>query len=76
MKAIAVDVGGTFTDLIHLDQRTGKIGIHKVPTTTGDPSQGVISGLGDCLAREGIAPGDVAQVYHGTTTATNAVVVP
>lgn len=73
MKAIGVDVGGTFTDLIYLDQTTGDMGIHKVPTTPDDPSQGVISGLKDLMAQGSIAPEDVAQVYHGTTTATNAV---
>jgi N-methylhydantoinase A len=73
MKAIGVDVGGTFTDLIYLDQASGDIGIHKVSTTPDDPSRGVIEGLKALMAQGGIAPDQVAQVLHGTTTATNAV---
>ena len=73
MKAIGVDVGGTFTDLIYVDPATGQMGIHKVSTTPDDPSQGVITGLRAIMDQGGIAAADVAQLLHGTTTATNAV---
>lgn len=73
MKAIGIDVGGTFTDLIYVDRRTGAQGIHKVSTTPDDPSQGVITGLTELMVQGAIAPSDIAQVFHGTTTATNAV---
>lgn len=73
MKAIGVDVGGTFTDLIYLDQSSGEMGIHKVSTTPEEPSHGVITGLLQLMEAGSIAASDVAQVFHGTTTATNAV---
>ncbi len=73
MKAIGIDVGGTFTDLIYVDRSTGAQGIHKVSTTPDDPSQGVILGLTELMAQGAIEPGDIAQIFHGTTTATNAV---
>lgn len=73
MKAIGIDVGGTFTDLIYVDRESGAQGIHKVSTTPDDPSLGVITGLKDLMAQGAIAPSDIAQVFHGTTTATNAV---
>jgi len=53
--------------------RPGAIGIHKVSTTPDDPSAGVMTGLNELLSQGAIAPADVAQVFHGTTTATNAV---
>lgn len=73
MKTIGVDVGGTFTDLIYLDQATGSMGIHKVPTTPDDPSQGVIEGIKALCALNGVLPPEIDHVFHGTTTATNAV---
>lgn len=73
MKAIGVDVGGTFTDLIYVDRETGAQGIHKVSTSPEDPSRGVILGLKELMAQGAIAAYDIAQVFHGTTTATNAV---
>lgn len=73
MKAIGIDVGGTFTDLIYIDRESGDQGIHKVATTPDDPSLGVITGLGELMAQGSIAPGDISHIFHGTTTATNAV---
>ncbi|MEO0990118.1 MAG: hydantoinase/oxoprolinase family protein, partial [Pseudomonadota bacterium] len=73
MKAIGIDVGGTFTDLIYVDRETGAQGIHKVSTTPDDPSEGVIAGLMDLMEQGAFGPADVAQIFHGTTTATNAV---
>ena len=73
MKAIGIDVGGTFTDLIYVDRRTGAQGVHKVSTTPDDPSRGVITGLSELMLEGAIAASDIAQVFHGTTTATNAV---
>src|SRR5580704_16171741 len=64
MKSIGVDVGGTFTDLVYCDMATGELSVHKVATTPADPSLGVMTG---------IAPSAIDYVFHGTTTATNAV---
>ncbi|MDW3221543.1 MAG: hydantoinase/oxoprolinase family protein [Paracoccaceae bacterium] len=73
MKTIGVDVGGTFTDLIYFDQQEGKLGIHKVATTPDDPSRGVIAGIKALCDQNQVDLGDVGHVFHGTTTATNAV---
>ena len=47
MKRVGVDVGGTFTDLIYLDDESGKTLIHKLPTTPADPSEGTVNGVVD-----------------------------
>ncbi len=73
MKLVGVDVGGTFTDLIITDTATQMIAIHKVPTTPDDPSVGVTDGIVALCKRNGIDPGTVDHVFHGTTIATNAV---
>lgn len=73
MKAIGVDVGGTFTDLVYCDLESGRIEIHKVSTTPDDPSRGVLQGVMELCQAADVAPGDIDHVFHGTTTATNAV---
>ena len=45
MKRLGVDVGGTFTDLIYVDDESGRIEIHKLPTTPDDPSRGTVDGI-------------------------------
>jgi N-methylhydantoinase A len=70
---IAVDIGGTFTDLQIFDARTGGAAAFKVPTTPKDPSVGFMNGIAGAAARHGFALDDVALVLHGTTIATNAV---
>lgn len=70
---IAVDIGGTFTDLQVFDARTGGAVSFKVPTTPKDPSEGFMRGIAGAAARYGFALGDVGLVLHGTTIATNAV---
>jgi N-methylhydantoinase A len=73
MKTIGVDVGGTFTDIVYCDLDTSRVAIHKVLTTPDDPSRGIIQGIAEICRDNGITPGDVDYVLHGTTTATNAV---
>ena len=73
MKTIGVDVGGTFTDLIYLDTETGDLGIHKVATTPDDPSVAVMDGIKTLCNLNNVTPDAIDQVFHGTTTATNAV---
>ncbi len=70
---IAVDIGGTFTDLQIFDARTGGAVPFKVPTTPKDPSIGFMNGITGAAKRYGFALDDVALVLHGTTIATNAV---
>jgi N-methylhydantoinase A len=71
--AIALDVGGTFTDITLLDARTGRLVIAKTPTTPADPAQGFLAGMAKALSLAAFAPADIAQILHGTTIATNAV---
>jgi N-methylhydantoinase A len=73
MKAIGVDVGGTFTDLVYCDLESGRVEIHKVSTTPDDPSRGVLQGVMELCTAAGVATGEIDYVFHGTTTATNAV---
>ncbi len=70
---LGVDVGGTFTDLLLIDEETGATWRDKVPSTPHDPSVAVISGTKAICDQAGINPSDVGQFLHGTTVATNAV---
>ncbi|MCW3063702.1 MAG: hydantoinase [Solirubrobacterales bacterium] len=66
---VAVDVGGTFTDLVAYDERQGRVHAEKVLTTPEDRSQGVA----DALERSGLELTEVEDFIHGTTVGTNAV---
>lgn len=70
---IAVDIGGTFTDLQILDARHGRVVAWKTPTTPADPSEGLMTGVREAAERFGFALSDVGMLLHGTTIATNAV---
>ncbi|TCH97211.1 hydantoinase/oxoprolinase family protein [Roseococcus sp. SYP-B2431] len=70
---IAVDIGGTFTDLQIFDARQGRVVAWKTPTTPADPSEGLLVGVRESAERFGFALADVGLLLHGTTIATNAV---
>jgi N-methylhydantoinase A len=70
---LGVDVGGTFTDLIVIDEVSGRAVRDKVPSTPHDPSQAVIAGARQLCERAGISPSELGLFLHGTTVATNAV---
>ncbi|MEN0074106.1 MAG: hydantoinase/oxoprolinase family protein [Paracraurococcus sp.] len=70
---IAVDIGGTFTDLQVLDARDGSVRAWKTPTTPEDPSIGLLRGVEEASQRFGFALAEVGLLLHGTTIATNAV---
>ena len=74
VKRLGVDVGGTFTDLIYVDDDGGRILVHKLPTTPDDPSQGTMQGIRELTEQAGEAPSALDQVFHGTTIATNIVI--
>ncbi len=74
MRRVGVDVGGTFTDLIYVDDETGRIAVHKLPTTPDDPSEGTVRGIREIAGSAGSSPADLDQVFHGTTIATNIVI--
>jgi N-methylhydantoinase A len=69
-----VDIGGTFTDLLLLDEHTGELMIGKILTTPGDPSMAVIQGLQTLLAERSLDPATVSATIHGTTLITNAII--
>ena len=66
---LATDVGGTFTDLVYLDESTGNLDVAKVLTTPADPAIGVM----DVIAAAGVDPRSVAFFIHGGTTVINAI---
>ena len=71
---VGVDIGGTFTDLIVVDQATGDFAIGKVLTTPDDPSSAVESVLVETLRKFGTQIADVRHLIHGTTLVTNAMI--
>jgi len=74
MRKIGIDVGGTFTDVVLIDESTGRLWSTKVPTTPADPSQGAADGVARILALAGMQGGAIDFVGHGTTIATNMVI--
>ncbi len=71
---LGVDVGGTFTDLFLVgDEGSGAQYRVKTPSTPADPSEGVLVGVRRICEEAGVAVGDLRNILHGTTVATNAV---
>ena len=70
---LGVDVGGTFTDLLLINEESGETHTAKVPSTPEDSSIGVLNGVERICAESGVDPRLVRRVMHGTTVATNAV---
>lgn len=70
---LGVDVGGTFTDVLLVDEDSGATWRAKTTSTPADQSVGVRNGVEKVCAEAGIALGEVAQVLHGSTVATNAI---
>ncbi len=68
---VGIDTGGTFTDVVAIDGRTGRLVTTKTPSTPADPSVGFMTGLAKVLDLLGAGPEDLAAVAHGTTVATN-----
>jgi N-methylhydantoinase A len=66
---VGVDIGGTFTDVVEL-AADGRVALAKVPSTTDDYARGIIETL---AARFGSAPAELAEIVHGTTVASNAI---
>ena len=71
--SVAVDVGGTFTDIVLCDTASNAQWVHKTPSTPSDPSVGFMTGVAEILAVNGVDASDVGHIFHGTTIATNAV---
>src|SRR5918999_2092685 len=71
---LGVDIGGTFTDLVLMDEATGATVGLKTPSTPRDPAQGVLDGIAELIERHGVDPGGIAHFVHGTTIALNTVI--
>src|ERR671921_1810384 len=70
---LGVDVGGTFTDVLLVEEGSGSTWRAKTASTPADQAVGVLNGIGQVCAAAGIELSEVAQVLHGTTVATNAI---
>ncbi len=70
---LGVDVGGTFTDLLLIEEGSGHAFTAKVPSTPQDSSIGVLNGIERICEQAGIEPTQISHVMHGTTVATNTV---
>ncbi len=70
---LGVDVGGTFTDLLLVNEKSGGTWSAKVPSTPADQSIGVLNGIARVCDKAGIKPSEIDHVMHGTTVATNTV---
>lgn len=71
--AVAVDIGGTFTDVALIDQRSGRTWRAKTPSVPSDPSVAFMNGIRLALDQIGAAPSALDRVLHGTTVATNMI---
>ncbi len=70
---LGVDVGGTFTDILLIDEESGATHRAKTSSTPEDQSVGVLRGIERACETAGITLGDIDEVFHGTTVATNAI---
>ncbi len=71
--SLAVDIGGTFTDVTLQDQARGTAWRAKTPSTQTDPSIGFLTGVRLALDAAGVGPAEIGRVLHGTTVATNLI---
>lgn len=69
---LGIDIGGTFTDLSLLDEATGLLHIHKVPSTPQSPSAAVATGISELTGRVGTSAREIGSFVHGTTIGLNA----
>jgi N-methylhydantoinase A len=73
MYNVAVDVGGTFTDVLVFNEETGELTEGKVLSTPEDPSKGVVTGIESVCGKVGIGFTDLKLLFHGTTVVTNMI---
>jgi N-methylhydantoinase A len=70
---LGIDVGGTFTDLLLFDERSGAMRLLKTPSTPHDQSIAILDGIQQLIEETGVAAVDVTALLHGTTVSTNIV---
>ena len=71
---IGIDVGGTFTDVVLVDDGTGAVEVAKILNSRTDRSESVVTGIKRLMDRLGVKPGELSWISHGTTITTNAVI--
>ncbi len=71
---IGVDIGGTFTDLVMMNESTGELRLVKMASTPSDPSVGFLNTVERALRESGVAAANVSYNVHGTTVATNTLI--
>lgn len=71
---LGFDIGGTFTDLVIIDDESGEVHREKVPTTPESFSSGAVDGIEQLCKSAGISFGSLSHISHGTTVATNALI--
>ena len=67
---VAIDIGGTFTDLMAFDEATGRFALAKSLTTPARLAQGIV----DCLRKSGVDLAEIGELIHGSTTAINTLI--
>lgn len=72
--SLAIDIGGTFTDLVVLANDSESLAVAKILTSYPDPSQAVLEGLERLLKEQSVHPGAVDRLIHGTTLVTNTLI--
>ena len=70
---VGIEVGGTFTDLVMVDE-SGQLSIHKLPSTPSDPSVAAVNGLREILEMANASGAAVTELLHGSTIAANALI--
>lgn len=73
LRRIAIDIGGTFTDCVVVDETSGALDVIKVPSTPSDPAIGFLNAVDRAIGQHGVTPSSVSLVMHATTVATNAI---
>ena len=71
--ALALDVGGTFTDVLMVDPANGTLWTAKTPSTPDDPSRAFFDGVEKIMTLAGTAPATIGRLFHGSTVATNTI---
>ena len=70
---VGIEVGGTFTDLVMVDE-AGRLRVHKLPSTPHDPSVAAVTGLCEIIEAAGVGGDAVSELLHGSTIAANALI--
>ncbi|MEY7849596.1 hydantoinase/oxoprolinase family protein [Natrarchaeobius sp. A-rgal3] len=71
MYRVGIDTGGTFTDFVSVDEESGELAVTKTSSTPENPIEGVVDSIDQSAVADG---GEIAQLIHGTTVTTNALI--